>query len=34
MGEMAQNIVRVNLKDLLTILNQAYAEEWLAYYQY
>ncbi len=34
MGEMAQKIVGVNVKDLLTILNQAYAEEWLAYYQY
>lgn len=34
MGEMAQKIAGVNVKDLLEILNQAYAEEWLAYYQY
>ena len=31
MGEMAQKIAGVNVKDLLEILNQAYAEEWLAY---
>lgn len=34
MGEMAQKIIRVNVKELTEILNQAYAEEWLAYYQY
>jgi bacterioferritin len=34
MGEMAQKIVKADLKDLLRVLNEAYAEEWLAYYQY
>lgn len=34
MGERAQEISKVNHDDLLKILNIAYAEEWLAYYQY
>ncbi len=34
MGEMAQKIVRLDLDQLLKVLNEAYAEEWLAYYQY
>lgn len=34
MGQMAQKIVKLDLEELLDILNRAYAEEWLAYYQY
>lgn len=34
MGEMAQKISKINQDELLKILNSAYAEEWLAYYQY
>jgi bacterioferritin len=34
MGETAQKIIKVNKTELLKILNEAYAEEWLAYYQY
>lgn len=34
MGQMAQKISAVDKEDLLKILNVAYAEEWLAYYQY
>lgn len=34
MGEMAQKIVNLNLNELLKVLNEAYAEEWLAHYQY
>ena len=34
MGEMAQKISKVDHKELLDILNVAFAEEWLAYYQY
>lgn len=34
MGEMAQKIVKLNKEQLLQTLNEAYAEEWLAYYQY
>lgn len=34
MGEMAKKIVRTDIEHLLKILNEAYAEEWLAYYQY
>lgn len=34
MGEMAKKISKVDNKELLDILNVAYAEEWLAYYQY
>ena len=34
MGEMAKKIVKVDVEQLIKILNEAYAEEWLAYYQY
>ncbi len=34
MAETAQKIIKINLEELLQILNEAYAEEWLAYYQY
>lgn len=34
MGQMAQKISQVDQEELLTTLNMAYAEEWLAYYQY
>ena len=34
MGEMAQKIVKLDLDQLLKVLNEAFAEEWLAYYQY
>ncbi len=34
MGEMAQRISKLDKADLLRVLNEAYAEEWLAYYQY
>ncbi len=34
MGNMAQKIVKVNISNLIETLNQAYSEEWLAYYQY
>ena len=34
MGEIAQKIVKLQKDKLLKLLNEAYAEEWLAYYQY
>ena len=34
MGDFAQKIVKLQKDKLLKILNEAYAEEWLAYYQY
>lgn len=34
MGQFAQKISNVDKDELLKILNIAYAEEWLAYYQY
>jgi bacterioferritin len=34
MGQMAQKISQVDNAELLKILNVAFAEEWLAYYQY
>lgn len=34
MGEMAKKIVKIDLDNLIGTLNEAYAEEWLAYYQY
>lgn len=34
MGEFAQKISKVDKKELLEILQCAFAEEWLAYYQY
>lgn len=34
MGEMAQKISKVDYEELVKTLNIAFAEEWLAYYQY
>ena len=34
MAEMAQKIIKLNKDELIKELNVAYAEEWLAYYQY
>ena len=34
MGNFAQKISKVEKKDLIEILQCAFAEEWLAYYQY
>lgn len=34
MGEMAKKIVKNDLEELIIVLNQAFSEEWLAYYQY
>lgn len=34
MGQTAQHISKVDHKELLDILNVAFSEEWLAYYQY
>jgi bacterioferritin len=34
MGTRAREIVGMNVNELLLLLNQAYASEWLAYYQY
>ena len=34
MGNMAKKIIKLDISDLINILNEAYAEEWLAYYQY
>jgi bacterioferritin len=34
MGQMTQKICNLDKEKLLGILNAAYAEEWLAYYQY
>ena len=34
MGEMAQKIVKTDKDELIKELNAAFAEEWLAYYQY
>jgi len=34
MGEMARKICKLDINELLKILNEAFAEEWLAYYQY
>ena len=34
MGQSAQKIVSLDNGKLLEILNIAFAEEWLAYYQY
>ncbi len=34
MGTKGKEIVGVNLKELLKLLNKALADEWLAYYQY
>ena len=34
MAETAQKIIKTDLSELTQALNEAYAEEWLAYYQY
>ena len=34
MAQTAQYIVQDNLNKIIDLLNQAFAEEWLAYYQY
>ena len=34
MAQTAQYIVQEHLNQIIDLLNQAYAEEWLAYYQY
>lgn len=34
MGEMAQRMARLDKNELIRILNEAFVEEWLAYYQY
>ncbi len=34
MGTVGTNIVKLDVKKLLTELNKALADEWLAYYQY
>ena len=34
MGETAKKIIKIDVADLIKVLNEAYAEEWLAYYQY
>lgn len=34
MGQMAQKIIKENKKEILDLLNVAFSEEWLAYYQY
>ncbi len=34
MGKKGKEIVQTDVKDLLELLNRAYADEWLAYYQY
>ncbi len=34
MGTRGREIVGMNLDELLTLLNRAFADEWLAYYQY
>jgi len=34
MGTKGRQIVGMNINELLEMLNQAFADEWLAYYQY
>lgn len=34
MGTKGREIVGVDINELLTLLNKAFADEWLAYYQY
>ena len=34
MGTKGRQIVGMDVEDLIALLNQAYADEWLAYYQY
>ncbi|HOV33019.1 MAG TPA: ferritin-like domain-containing protein, partial [Candidatus Hydrogenedens sp.] len=34
MGTKGKEIVKMDIEKLLTLLNKAYSDEWLAYYQY
>lgn len=34
MGQKGKEIVRMNVDELVSLLNRALADEWLAYYQY
>jgi bacterioferritin len=34
MGTLGQKIVDTDVKDLVNLLNKAFSDEWLAYYQY
>ena len=34
MGERGNKIIKIEVKDLIEQLNKAFADEWLAYYQY
>lgn len=34
MGQKGKEIVRMNVDELIVLLNKALADEWLAYYQY
>jgi len=34
MGTLGQKIVDTDVKELINLLNKAYSDEWLAYYQY
>jgi bacterioferritin len=34
MGTLGQKIVGSDVKDIVNLLNKAYCDEWLAYYQY
>ena len=34
MAEIGRSIVKMNVEDLLNLLNKALSDEWLAYYQY
>ena len=34
MGQKGREIVKMNVDELINLLNKALADEWLAYYQY
>lgn len=34
MGSFGRSIVKGNVEEIVTLLNKAYADEWLAHYQY
>ena len=34
MGQKGREIVKMDVDELINILNKALADEWLAYYQY
>ena len=34
MGSYGRSIVKGNIEEIVTLLNKAYADEWLAHYQY